>query len=190
MIVRSGVRPADLIEGMCVWSVIIGTFVASTMNRAIRSAAPGARPKQSLAAPVAISLGWLLAAQMMIMPTSNGEYHAATAIHTADLDSLWSRIANSSGPVLSDGMVQLLRAGKEVPWEPARLAALARQGLWNERLIIDRIEAHEFAMIVTSGRPGTPLYDSRYSPGVSRAIKEAYPYTERVAGRTLHRPPD
>jgi hypothetical protein len=47
-----------------------------------------------------------------------------------------------------------------------------------------------FAMIVTLGRPGTRLHDSRYTPEVSHAIETAYPYTERVAGRTIHLPPD
>lgn len=169
---------------MCVWSVIIGVFVASTMGRAL------GRAKQTLIVPIAISLGWLLAVQMLIMPTANGEYQIVTAAYIQDLESLRSRIANSHGPVLSDDMVLLLSAGKQVLWEPAAFAALATKGQWNQRLIIDRIEAHEFAMIVTLSRPETRLYDSRYTPEVSHAIETAYPYTERVAERTIHLPPD
>jgi hypothetical protein len=53
----------------------------------------------------------------------------------------------------------------------------------------DCFEAREFAMIVTLGRPGTRSCDSRYTPEVGNAIETAYPYTERVAGRTIHLPP-
>jgi hypothetical protein len=184
MMVTIGTGPNDLIEGMCVWSVIVGVFVASTMDHAL------GRAKQTLAMPIAISLGWLLAVQMLVMPTANGEYQIVTTACIQDLESLRSRIANSQGSVLSDDMVLLLRAGKQVPWEPATFAALATHGQWNQRLIVDRIESHEFAMIVTLGHPGTRLYDSRYTPEVSHAIETAYPYTERVAGRTIHLPPD
>jgi hypothetical protein len=184
MIVTIDTSPNDLIEGMCVWSVIIGVFVASTIDHAL------GRAKQTLTVPIAISLGWLLAVQMLIMPTANGEYQIVTAAYIQDLESLRSRIANSQGPVLSDDIVLLLRAGKQVPWEPATFAALASRGRWNQRLIVDRIEAHEFAMIVTLGRPETRSYDSRYTPEVSHAIETAYPHTERVAGRTIHLPPD
>jgi hypothetical protein len=43
--------------------------------------------------------------------------------------------------------------------------------------------------ILSSGRPGGRVYDSRYTPEVTRAIETAYPNIERVAGRTLRLPP-
>jgi hypothetical protein len=186
MIGRSGAGANYLIEGMCVWSVIIGAFVASTIDRTIRSVA---LTRQSLAAPVAISLGWLLAMQMIVMPTSNGEYGIVTQAYTRDLELLRSRIAKMPGPVLSDDMVLLLRAGKQVSWEPASFVALAGQRRWDRQMTIDRIQAHEFATIVTSGGPGGRLYDSRFTPDVTHAIEAAYPRTESMAGRTLHLPP-
>jgi hypothetical protein len=188
---KSGASDNYLIEGMCVWSVIIGTLVASCTDRLIDYFAGTAPRGQKMIHPfLAVLLGWLLALQMMILPTSSGEFLNITPGNVAVLDSLTSRIANTQTPVLSDDMVLLLRAGKEVPWEPAIFAELASQGRWDQRLIIDRIEAHAFAMIVTTEPPGTPLYASRYLPDVSRAIDAAYPRTEIVAGRTLHLPAD
>jgi hypothetical protein len=182
MLGKSGAADNYLIEGMCVWSVIIGAFVASLMDRAIVGVS-------TIVAPVSILLGWLLVGQMLIMPTSNGEYWVATPASTRALEALRSRIANLPGPVLSDDMVLLLRAGKDVPWEPAIFAELASQGSWDQRLIIDRIKAHAFAMIVTQGQPGELNYDSRHTPEVTRAIAAAYPRIETMAGRILHLPP-
>ena len=188
---KSGASDNYLIEGMCVWGAVIGTFVASRADQLIGYFA-GIKPEgQKTAHPfLAMSLGSLLALQMMVMPTSSGEYNNVTSDYVEALDSLRCRIANTQKPVLSDDMVLLLRAGKEVPWEPAIFAELASQGRWNQRLIIDRIEAHEFAMIVTTERPGSPLDDSRYTPEVNRAIEAAYPRSEQVAGRTVHLPTD
>src|SRR5258708_31144356 len=87
-------------------------------------------------------------------------------------------------------MVLLMRAGKEVPWEPAIFAELASQGRWDQRLIIERINSREFAMIVTSGRRGSFPFDARYTPEASRAIEAAYPYSQQVAGRTVRLPSD
>jgi len=101
-----------------------------------------------------------------------------------------ARIARAKKPVLSDDMVLLLRAGKEVPWEPAIFAELANRGRWDQKLIIDRINSREFAMIVTSGHRGSLPFDARYTPEVSRAIEAAYPYIEQVAGRTVRSPAD
>ncbi len=184
---KSGASDNYLIEAMCVWSVVIGTFVASNTDRMISYFARTTPEGQKIAHPLlAMSLGWLLALQMIVMSTSGGEYRNLTPAYIEALDSLRSRIANTQGPVLSDDMVLLLRAGKEVPWEPAIFAELASQGRWDQRLIIDRIEAHAFAMIVTTGRSGTPTFDSRYTPEVNRAIETSYPRVEQIAGRTVH----
>jgi uncharacterized membrane protein len=183
MMGKSGASENYLIEGMCVWSVIIGAFAASTTDRAVTGA-------RKAVAPLSILLGWLLVGQMLAMPTANGQYWFTTPASLRALEALRSRIADLPGPVLSDDMVLLLRAGKTVPWEPAIFAELASQGRWNQSLIIDRIESHAFAMIVTQGQPGTDEYDPRHTPQVTRAIAASYPRTEQVAGRTLHLPPD
>jgi hypothetical protein len=188
---KSGASTNYLIEGMCVWSVFIGTVSASILDRMMAFFA-GTKAGGRGGAPVllAISLGLLLVVQMLVLPTHSTEYANITPASTAALDALRVRIANTEKPVLSDDMVLLLRAGKEVPWEPAIFAELTSLGRWDQRLIVDRIEAHRFAMIVTTEPPGTPTFDSRYTPEVTDAIKAAYPRVEQVAGRTVYLPAD
>ena len=108
--------------------------------------------------------------------------------HRALRAALFEEIRATSAPVLSDDMVLLVRAGKEVPWEPAILAELAAAGRWDEALQIGLIRARHFAFIVTEGRPGMALFDSRYNPPVAEAIAEAYPLRETRGSLTVHRP--
>ncbi len=188
---KSGAGTNYLIEGMCVWSVVIGTFSASILDRLIRFfARTKVGERASVHALLAVSLGLLLAVQMLVMPTHSTEYANLTPASIAAIDALRARIANTEKPVLSDDMVLLLRAGKEVPWEPAIFAELASLGRWDQRLIVDRIKTHKFAMIVTTEHPGTPTYDSRFTPEVNDAIQAAYPRAEQVAGRTVYLPAD
>ncbi len=50
------------------------------------------------------------------------------------------------------------------------------------------IDACAFAFVITQGERGMPLYDSRYTPAVDRAIETRYPRTEEYAGHTVHLP--
>jgi len=186
---KSGASNNYLIEVMCVWSVVIGTFVVSSADQFLAFCSGTKSTGHAITHPLLVmALGCLLALQMTVMRTSAGEYSNMTPAYIQALDSLRSRIANTNKPVLSDDMVLLLRAGKEVQWEPAIFAELASQGRWDQGLIIDRIAAHDFAMIVTTERPDSETYHARYTPDVERAIEAAYPRLETLAGRTIHLP--
>ena len=104
------------------------------------------------------------------------------------LKQLSQRVHDAPKGVISDDMVMLLRSGKRVLWEPAIFAELAGQGAWDERGMVARVEAGEFAMFITEGRRGQRLFDSRYSPAMGRAIDAAYPVKEKLADYTLHLP--
>jgi len=86
-------------------------------------------------------------------------------------------------------MVLLMRAGKPVPWEPAIFAELAATGAWDQAPFLAMIRRHKFAFVITTGHPGEPLYDSRYTPEVSAAIDAAYPRTEQHGRMVVHLPP-
>ncbi len=100
-----------------------------------------------------------------------------------------TRIEDAREPVLSDDMVLLMKAGKEVPWEPAIFSELANTGRWDQRLIVDMIKDRAFAFIITRGHSGEKIYDARFTPDVDMAIDKVYPRTEERGGRTLHLPP-
>jgi hypothetical protein len=93
------------------------------------------------------------------------------------LDQQVREIRVASKPVLSDDMVVIRKAGKQVVWEPAIFSELAHAGMWDEKLIVQMIDDREFAFIRTIGTKGMPLFDARYRPAVIEAIDRAYPVT-------------
>ena len=121
-------------------------------------------------------------AQIWGLPASR-DFGANDPVKTRHLDALTSRVRDASKPVLSEDMVLLMRAGKEVPWEPAIFIELASVGRWDERLIIGLIESHAFAFVITRDE------DDRYSAGLRHALWTAYPRTEAYGERTVHLPP-
>jgi hypothetical protein len=88
------------------------------------------------------------------------------------------------GPILTDGMVMLYRAGKDVYAEPAILCNLALAGTWDQSGLIEQIRAHKFPLIVTSLLDD----DHMYTPQVRDAIRDAYRLDDRIGGYDLCRP--
>jgi hypothetical protein len=108
---------------------------------------------------------------------------------TAGTERLVRLVEDAPQPVISDDMVAVVRARKRVQWEPFIFAELAKKGVWNERLLTDRITVGRFAFVVTQGHPGDrDVYDERYTPTVTAAIKAAYPQNLALGDYTLHFP--
>ena len=167
--------------------MLVGTLTAAVTDKALswigqRPSGPGLF--------LVLLVPWLLVCQAAVMPTSAALRDDITNVpKNKELSLLVTETRNTKRPVLSYDMVLLLKAGKEVPWEPAIFAELACAGRWDERRITNMIAARDFAFVVTMGRPGTP-YDTSCGQTVSRAIEAAYPYTEEYAERTVHRSSD
>ena len=73
-------------------------------------------------------------------------------------------------------MVLSLRAGRDVPIEPAIFRELALRGQWDQRRLLDLINGRAFAFLVTTpDKIYTPL---RYTPEELAAMERAYPRVE------------
>jgi len=90
-------------------------------------------------------------------------------------------IAGASGPVLSDDMVLLTRAGKDTLFEPATMGYLAEVGTWDQSPFEHRIESKDFAMIVFS-KPEV------WNPRLVVAVQNAYQLDRVVGQYQLYRP--
>ncbi len=173
---KSGANLNYGIEWLCWASLLVGLLVAHMLRPAAESGAErvGPLPALLLLPPLLLGGPPIAAADL--------------ALHRQERSTLLEEIRAASGPVLSDDMVLLLQAGKPVPWEAAIFAELASTGQWDERLIVDRIRARAFALIVTEDTPDSDVFRSRYNPAVAAAIAEAYPVRDRRAYMTVHRP--
>ena len=88
-------------------------------------------------------------------------------------------------PVYCEDMVALMQAGKEVPAEPAIITTLFRQGKWDERPFVERIQRGEFHAVVIRNS----LEDKwRFSEAVVSAIHERYYRSDNIGRFQIYLP--
>jgi hypothetical protein len=102
--------------------------------------------------------------------------------------ALIEQTRQANKPVLSDDMVLLMQAGKEIPWEPGSITELSAQGLFDEKKLVTYIERHGLAFAVVTGSPGHGSFDEWYSPAVASALSKNYPIQRNVAGMRVLEP--
>jgi hypothetical protein len=67
----------------------------------------------------------------------------------------------------------LIRAGREVPIEMSIFRELTMRGQWDQRRLLDLIDALAFGFLVTT--PDKIYTPERYTPEMLAAIERAYP---------------
>jgi hypothetical protein len=183
---KSGSNLNYLIEWMCVWSVLLGVAVRDAAVLAApfvgRPCVRALSPRPVARTVLTAMLPSVLASQAALVDTPPYWISRADGAYTRELQLLVERVRASPAPVVSDDMVVLLRAGQEVPWEPAIFDELAATGRWDETPFLAMIEAQEFGFFVTLGPRVW------YTPRLARAIEKAYPRQGRCAGYVLHLP--
>ena len=190
---KSGGGMNYFIEWMGVLSILIGALfavVAHWQSAAAEGPAAGGRVADWRTMAAGFLVPVVMLAQVRILPASR-EPGTPYVVPLPQLEALVERVRNAPRPVLSEDMVLLMKAGKQVPWEPAIFKELALTGRWDERRLIRLIEDRHFAFVVTREAFTTAREDeSPYTPGVAQAIAAAYPRTEANAGHILHLPPE
>jgi hypothetical protein len=142
----------------------------------------GARFSPLVLLPALVAVGALLA------PSLEKNDQIKTTADERDLTTLTRWIGEAKLPVISDNMVILRQAGKDVVLEPAIVAELGSTGVYDERAFTRLIRDRRFAFFVTEGERGEPLFDDRYRPAVAAAMYDAYPRVTKMAGLTVHMP--
>jgi hypothetical protein len=176
---KSGASMNYFIEFMYVCTVPIG-MVAALGWQAMVENHTGRRDTGMVLSLVCLSVG--LAAQAAVkLPYRH--WMLDDSVATEIQRSLVAEIARADRPVLSEDMVLLLRAGREVPIEPMIFTDLAVMGSWDQTPFLRQLISRSFAFVIT-------MRDMRYTPQVLAAIASAYPRVERLGPYTIHRPPD
>lgn len=78
------------------------------------------------------------------------------------------QVVSASKPVLSDDMVLLMRAGREVMFEPATMSSMAEVGTWDVSGFARRVQAADFGVIIVS-RPD--IWDPRLLDAMHKAYE-------------------
>ena len=115
-----------------------------------------------------IGLPLLIGVQALLVPPP-----LAAEVKPSRMAETWQlvqMIHDADRPVISDDMVLIKRAGREVVWEPAIFAELASKGIWDERPFIARVRRGEFA--ASCSRTGTrPPSPTRWTPPTPSAAE-------------------
>jgi hypothetical protein len=172
------------------WFLAVSVFVGV----AVRPAADAIFPATGVDAPAGAPFRLIILAPA-IMAVGAFLAHALpkddeikTAADERELATLTRWVGAANRPVISDNMVILREARKEVVLEPAIVAELGSTGVYDERAFTRLIRDRRFAFFVTEGERGDPLFDARYRPAVAAAMYDAYPRVTKMAGLTVHMP--
>jgi hypothetical protein len=185
LIGKSGANLNYLLE----WTCSIAALAGAAVGRAI-GALRNDRVHFAAGRAGIVLMAAAIAIQPFLLPPA-GYAVAALRREAPDVAPiLIGAIRDAGRPVISDDMVALLRAGQEVPWEPAIFAELASLGRWDEALIVAQIHDGRLAFAVTEGLRGDRLFDSRYTPALADAMDAAWPRKVRLGHFVLHLPPD
>jgi hypothetical protein len=181
-IMKIGSNINYFLEALCATAILAGVVCKTAADALVRGSASDTNASLLLR----IALPAVIGVQALSVPAPlDTELDDAGVRQSRQLVEM-IRLANR--PVVSDDMVLIKRAGREVVWEPSIFAELASKRVWNERPFVERIRSGGFAFFVTRGERGQRLFDSRYTPAVADAMDAAYPVRRRVGAYLLHLP--
>jgi hypothetical protein len=171
---KSGSNLNYLIPFSCSWALLAGIALAHSWHLMESH-------RRSL--PLAALLAALIV-QGLAIP-GYGRARVVDPVIRRQYEEIVALIRSTPLPVLSENMVALMQAGKDVPWEPAMITELTVGGVFDESKLIDMIQGVKFAFVVVT----TSLDDSsRYTPAVSAALMAAYPNQRRLGNALILTP--
>jgi hypothetical protein len=146
------------------------------------------------ARPAPYALAWtiplLLAVQMANGPLSIMGWRAShlTTARATQNAALVDRLKQLPEPVMSDDMVALWQAGKDLGVESFMFAELARVGVLPETDLVSLLQARTLSAIVTEKGPGDSSFDTRYLRQTQSALLASYPRGEMFGDYVLRLP--
>lgn len=135
----------------------------------------------------------LLLAQLvatMHWPSSRLDFsYTPTREDLYDGGSVEQILSRSSGPILAERAGLPLLAGHEPVYQPFICTQLARQGIWDERPLLEQIKKHEFPLIVLTWnifqQPEDP---ERFSKDFVSSVAESYEIEQSFGRLVIYRP--
>lgn len=196
-IIKSGAYINYLLEWMLSWSLLVGLALRGPTRHVVEILRKGTGSARTslMAAMMFAALGVQIAGLPMALMLQMASVSAAPLENRLsdnkqrnDLQKLVRLIRETPGPVISDDMVAVKIAGKEVIWESAIFAELTATGHWDETVFLESVRQKRFALIVTEGGPDDKTFKARYNPALILAIDKNYPRKENLADYRLHWP--
>ncbi|MFH1738327.1 MAG: hypothetical protein ABIH23_04920 [bacterium] len=133
-----------------------------------------------LLAQILATMHWPHAMDFSYTPTTSDLYDARNVERI---------LRKSPGPILSERAGLPLLAGHDPFFQPFICTQLARQGLWDEQPLLERIKRHEFPLILLTWdlfeKPADP---ERFSAEFVSAVADSYEIDQSFRKLVLYRP--
>jgi hypothetical protein len=157
-------------------TLLSGQFLGWVMDRSLRG-------KNNYPAVLAVSIAAL---SIQALPGIDAITVALRDQSRPERDAdVTAFVRSLNGPVYSENMTILMRAGKAIPAEPAIITLLTKMSKWDENRMIALVEDGRFAAVLVN----TSLDNGeRFTPPVARAIREHYPKQRRFGFNTVYLP--
>jgi hypothetical protein len=97
-------------------------------------------------------------------------------------------LAAELGEVLTDEPALAVAAGQPVAYEFVIFGLLVGQGHWDERPILEAIEARRFSLVILTIPLEAPPAQARWSPALIAALRSSYTPEGHLEGYWLYRP--
>jgi hypothetical protein len=170
------------------WNIACIPLATLLVFRVVRplGVQPSWSPALGLAAilPMVMLAGNLPDAVLRLRPIDPAEEQRKRKESGENYAAVIKLIQEAKGPVYSEDMTMLVKAGKEVVAEPSIIRELSSVGLWDERPFLQMIEQHRFPVIVIQDLGNW----KRHSPTVARAIRQAYSITREIGEYKIYEP--
>ena len=114
--------------------------------------------------------------------------HGAQALDAARLDESQRAVEimrSSPGAVLADDLTAVVKAGKDVAFEPFMMYQLAQAGLWDDAPFLRKVSAHDYAMLVVESDLAS---DARIPSDIRAAFASNYTLVEWVGKYRFYLP--
>lgn len=178
---KSGANVNYLIEWYGAVAILAGIAMKPVLETVVDHFRGRSSPDASVLLPISVFLS--CAIQSYALPHRFLTMDGARA-QAARLAPVAAQIRATPGIVISDDMVLLIRAGRDVEWEPAIVAELGAMGRYDQAALIRMVQQRRFSLFVIE-----PLFfHNRYNPPVAKAIVANYPRA-RWSGPFLIRAP-
>jgi hypothetical protein len=147
------------------------------------------KPATILASVMLAGFGAVAAAE-----TANQALHLTSgsrSLHAARLDEtqrVLDLVRHTTGPVFSDDMTILVRAGREIPVEPFIMFELTRGGQWDPTPLIDQITHSYYALLIIQDDSALASTAQAIPQAIQRAMNASYRLSMSIGNYRIYSP--
>lgn len=185
---KIGSAPNYLLTLACATSVGVGCLFARLMEISKISVEKETR---AMASPIVLFVLVSLVQQLNVFHWPYVRDWALTPTQelTRTGQAVQLALQRTEGPVLSDRAGIPLVAGHDPVFEPFICTQLAKQGLWEQSLLLQRIEGSEFTIVLLQFDLNAPDWDrKRFTSEMIASLQKHYMLERRIGPYFLYRP--